>query len=71
MLISYLEPWNLYCFMRSTNVSGCNWQFHWLGLVNMYLHAINYQIITSGLKAIAIFKTDYGWMDTLFITSEI
>ena len=27
-------------------------QAHWLGLVNIHLHAKNYQIIRSGLKVI-------------------
>ena len=37
------------------------------GLVNLYLQAINYQYIPSGLKVIAIFKTDYGRMDTPWV----
>ena len=61
MLISYLEPFNLCCFMRSTHL------FHQVafdnvigfGLVNMYLKAIKYQYIPCILKVIAIFKTDY------------
>ena len=66
LLISYLEPLNLYCFIWSKHLlyqAAFN-NFIGFGLVKMYLQAINYQYIPSGLKVIAIFKTDYGRTDT-------
>ena len=38
------------------------WRFHWLDLVNMYVHAKYYQNILSGLKVISIFK-NWLWTD--------
>ena len=37
-------------FIRNSGI----WQFHWLDLVNTYLHAKNYRNIPSGLKVEAI-----------------
>ena len=37
---------------------------HWLGLVNIYLHAKNYQNITSGLKVFTQYSVSENFAST-------